>query len=304
MTQFLLTLALPPICFHLLKRVAFLRVGIPLLWVGYWSSLMLFFAVISAAFVYSSDPLPDVPYLNIFSEVATKNNLDPLLLIALVDQESRFNPMAVSPAGAMGLGQLMPATAASLGVSDPFNPVANLNGAGLYLAQMMDRYDSIPLALAAYNAGPGRVDSCLCVPAISETQTYVRNVLANYAKYSGVTLPYRDEYQLFNNGYHGDYPRGRDYVSGCHTPLYTPLADGVVTRKGTDGLGNSYLVIARGKIEIILLHGDYVAQIGDVLRAGELIGYEDTRGNSDRCHTHYSLIVAETEIDPVLAGLK
>lgn len=304
MIQFLLTLALPPICFHLLKRVAFLRVGIPLLWVGYWSSLLLFFAVILASFLRFDDSVPDVPYGAIFSEVATKNNLDPLLLIALVDQESQFNPMAVSPAGAMGLGQLMPATATSLGVSDPFNPVENLSGAGLYLAQMMERYDSIPLALAAYNAGPGRVDSCLCVPAISETQTYVRNVLANYAKYSGVTLPYRGEYELFGNGYHGNYPRGRDYVSSCNTPLYAPLANGVVVRKGIDGLGNSYLVITRGEVEIILLHGDYIAQIGDVLRAGELIGYEDTRGNSDRCHTHYSLIVAGLEIDPVLAGVR
>ena len=95
------------------------------------------------------------------------------LLEALVEVESAFQPGAISRAGAMGLSQLMPATARALGVLNPFDARANVDGGARYLRAMLDRFGSIKLALAAYNAGPGAVLRSRGVPANSETPAYV-----------------------------------------------------------------------------------------------------------------------------------
>jgi soluble lytic murein transglycosylase-like protein len=112
---------------------------------------------------------------------ATKHGLDPRLLAALVRAESGFRADARSHAGAVGLTQLMPATARGLGV-DPHDPVANLDGGARYLKSMLDRFGSAPLALAAYNAGPGRVERAGGIPNIAETRAYVPKVLGYYEK--------------------------------------------------------------------------------------------------------------------------
>jgi soluble lytic murein transglycosylase-like protein len=109
---------------------------------------------------------------------AARYGIDPGLLRGLVRQESGFDPHAHSGAGAMGLTQLMPATAASLGVSDPYDPAQSLDGGARYLRQMLDRFGNDPAkALAAYNAGPGAVARFGGVPPYAETQNYVRNIL-------------------------------------------------------------------------------------------------------------------------------
>jgi len=112
-------------------------------------------------------------------EVAAKEaGIDPALFDAVIAQESSYNPRAVSRAGAQGLAQLMPKTAASLGVTDPFDPVQNLRGGAKYLAQMMKQFGGdVRLALAAYNAGPGAVKRAGGVPPIPETQHYVKTIL-------------------------------------------------------------------------------------------------------------------------------
>lgn len=102
------------------------------------------------------------------------------LLDALIWTESRYNPFAVSKAGAAGLGQLMPGTAKELGVANRFDPLANLAGAARYLRQMLDRFGVVHLALAAYNAGPGAVERAKGIPRNGETPGYVRNVLARW----------------------------------------------------------------------------------------------------------------------------
>lgn len=102
------------------------------------------------------------------------------LLDALVWTESRYNPLAVSKAGAAGLGQLMPGTARDLGVANRFDPIANISGAARYLRQMLDKFGVVHLALAAYNAGPGAVERAGGIPLNGETPTYVRNVLRHW----------------------------------------------------------------------------------------------------------------------------
>lgn len=102
------------------------------------------------------------------------------LLDALVWTESRYNPAAVSKAGAAGLGQLMPGTARELGVINRFDPLENLSGAARYLRQMLDRFGVVHLALAAYNAGPGAVERARGIPRNGETPSYVREVLRRW----------------------------------------------------------------------------------------------------------------------------
>ena len=115
---------------------------------------------------------------------ATRHGLEPSLLGALVWTESSFDASAVSPAGAIGLGQLMPGTAAELGV-DPTDPEANVDGAARYLRQQLDRFGDTRLALAAYNAGPGRVAAAGGVPDIPETTNYVARVTQRAALRGG-----------------------------------------------------------------------------------------------------------------------
>jgi soluble lytic murein transglycosylase-like protein len=109
---------------------------------------------------------------------AQRHGLDPRLFDALVQQESAYDPMARSHAGAMGLTQLMPGTARMLGVTDPFDPAQNLDGGARYLAQMLRQFDGdTRLALAAYNAGPGAVKRHGGIPPFRETQNYVRRIM-------------------------------------------------------------------------------------------------------------------------------
>ncbi len=107
-----------------------------------------------------------------------REGVDEQLVKAVVEAESGFNPKAVSQAGAKGLMQLMDGTARSLGVKDSFDPVSNIAGGTKFLRSMLDRFGSVPLALAAYNAGPGAVEKYGGIPPFQETRSYVDRVLA------------------------------------------------------------------------------------------------------------------------------
>lgn len=139
-------------------------------------SLSLFFPVALACGTVS----PDLWALT--RQAATEQQLEPELLGAMVWVESRYCVDAVSPKGALGLGQLMPGTARELGV-DPLDSVQNLSGAARYLRLQYDTFGDWDMALAAYNAGPGAVRRYGGVPPYRETQAYVRKVKRLYRRF-------------------------------------------------------------------------------------------------------------------------
>lgn len=117
----------------------------------------------------------------LISKHATRLGIDPLLIHAVVRQESGFNPRAVSPKGAMGLMQLMPGTASEMGVSDPFDPEQNIVGGIQYLRHCLVRFDGdLVKALAAYNAGPQSVERYGGCPPFEETRNYVACIMRTY----------------------------------------------------------------------------------------------------------------------------
>jgi soluble lytic murein transglycosylase-like protein len=126
--------------------------------------------------------LAGVPYADLFTQAAGRHGVDASVLAAVASQESGFNSQAVSPAGAQGLMQFMPSTAAGLGVN-PLDPTSSIDGAARYLSSLTQQFGSTPLALAAYNAGPGTVTRYGGIPPYPETQNYVRNVLSKAEAY-------------------------------------------------------------------------------------------------------------------------
>lgn len=250
----------------------------------------------------SRDVLAGMPYAALIQDAAETHGLDPALVAAVVEVESGFDASATSSAGAMGLMQIMPATAAEWGLLEPFDAAANLDTGAAYLAWLIDRYGSVELGLAAYNAGPGRVDACQCIPNNGQTPGYVADVLAAAARYRSADnspiLPYGPGVTpVLTDDNPNPLPfKGQDWATPCGTPLYAPIS-GVVSAVGFDGYqgrfgsNNSYIIFDDGAgTEVILLHGRYIASVGQPVQRGQtLIGYEASVGNSTGCHTDYSI---------------
>ena len=133
---------------------------------------------------------PEQAYDEIIAEAAAAYDLDPELIRAVMRAESAFNPTVVSPAGAQGLMQLMPALAEEMGVGDAFDPRENIMGGAKYLRWLLDRNrGNIPLTLAGYNAGPTIVSKYRKVPPFRETQNYVKRITGFLADAKKDALP-------------------------------------------------------------------------------------------------------------------
>jgi len=117
-------------------------------------------------------------------DASANNNVELPLLEAIGKNESGFRSNATSPVGAQGVMQLMPGTAAGLGVTDAYDPQQNINGGAKYLRGLLDQFHgNLPMTIAAYNAGPGAVQKYNGIPPYAETQNYVNNVMASYESY-------------------------------------------------------------------------------------------------------------------------
>ncbi|MEV6629823.1 transglycosylase SLT domain-containing protein [Actinoplanes sp. NPDC051470] len=142
-------------------------------------------ATVRPASLQSSGQLSGVPYGDLFAKAGAKYGVSPKLLAAVAKVESGYNPKAVSPAGAQGLMQLMPGTAKGLGVHNSFDPEQAINGAAKLLSRNLKEFRSLPLALAAYNAGGGAVHKYGGIPPFAETQAYVPKVQKALAALGG-----------------------------------------------------------------------------------------------------------------------
>lgn len=149
--------------------------------------LMVFLTAVGAV----AQPIPGQPSLKaLFAAVGRMHNIDPDLLEAMAEVESGGDPLSVSPKGALGLMQLMPATASAFAVLNPFNPDANLRGAADFLDYLRNRFahnpdlQGLPALLAAYNAGPGAVEKYGGIPPYAETNRYVQRVIARYSNHT------------------------------------------------------------------------------------------------------------------------
>lgn len=154
-----------------IKKEPSQNMGIPIIWKSPYSR-------IDSPKLYSKYS----PYIY---ASAKRHGVDPLLLEALIKHESGFNPNAVSHCGAIGLTQLMPATAKALGV-DPYDPIQNIEGGAIYLSRQLKQFKSKHKALAAYNAGPGAVQKYKGIPPYKETRNYVASITADYKRKGGV----------------------------------------------------------------------------------------------------------------------
>lgn len=177
----------------------------------------------------------DNPYHREAVRLAEKYDLPSNVFLSLVKQESQFNPTARSPKGAYGLTQLMPATARELGVN-PRDPLQNLEGGARYLRQQLDTFGSLPLALAAYNAGPGNVRKHNGIPPFRETRDYVRTILSD----AGLKPGFAEGGAVEASAY--DPAKIEAIISGINQPGYA--AGGAVTAYDptvVDALANQVL---------------------------------------------------------------
>lgn len=264
----------------------------------------------------------EVRYAKYINEAAAKYDLDPALIAAVIQQESTFNPNAVSSAGAQGLMQLMPGTAKEMGVKDPFNPRQNIMGGAKYLRKMLDMFDQdVKKALAAYNAGPGNVLKNLRnggngIPDINETRNYVPSVLSHWEVYKKMVK----ESKLVISDFKGKFswPTKKSVAPGCsitcykgHTgqdfpaPYGTPIyaaADGTVIRVDTPSnnpkLGpkrsyGTYILIDHGNgYETLYAHmnpRDIYVKRGTKVKRGARIGLIGSYGKSTGPHLHFEI---------------
>lgn len=246
-------------------------------------------------------------YQDLIDKYAKKYGLDPDLVAAVIKQESQFNPYAVSPQGAKGLMQLMPETAREMGCQDPFDPEQNIEAGCKYLSKLLSEFNgNLELALAAYNAGPGRVRQYGGIPPFRETQEYVANVKAYYQAYQqGGAGPAPAPAPVFLMPVSGrvtsDFYDGRDngkrlhfgvdIVAAAGTPVIAPT-NLTVTQAGYSSSYGNY-IYAQDQYGNTHMFGHLLEQpsltAGQQVAQGELLGLVGNTGASTDPHLDWKV---------------
>jgi murein DD-endopeptidase MepM/ murein hydrolase activator NlpD len=255
----------------------------------------------SVGWDWGSGEFVPAEYVEYFEEAAKETGLDVSLLEAVAAVESEFNPNAVSPAGALGIMQLMPYTVKELGISDPFDPRENILGGAKYLKTLVDRFGKTDIALAAYNAGAGNVEKYGGIPPFEETQEYVSKVMNLwktgipvwnndfYAPVKGeITSPFGERIHPITKKQ--SFHSGIDIAAPIGTPVKA-AKDGRVKFADEAGLYG---------LTVILDHGNGLTTVyghcfqlnvrqGDEVKKGDVIALVGSTGLSTGPHLHFEI---------------